>query len=137
MRLIRKKLNIISSLMVILMFLMFVPFHTTFAAMISTEETDTSLKAQEHRESLKALLLRDDIKNAFSSMGVNPVEAKERFDSLTDSEVIELSENIHDLPAAGSAVGVIVGALLIVFLVLLFTDIMGYTDVFPFVKSQK
>jgi len=26
---------------------------------------------------------------------------------------------------------------LIVFLVLLLTDILGYTDVFPFVKSQK
>ena len=137
MRFIRIKLNIISSLTAILMLLMIVPFHITFAAMISTEETDTSLKAQEHRESLKALFLRDDIKNAFISLGINPIEAKERIDSLTDSEVIKLSENINDLPAAGSAVGAIVGALLIVFLVLLFTDIMGYTDVFPFVKSQK
>jgi hypothetical protein len=34
---------------------------------------------------------------------------------------------------AGSGV---VGALLLVFLVLLFTDIMGWTDVYPFVNKK-
>jgi hypothetical protein len=40
------------------------------------------------------------------------------------------------LPAGGDGLGILVGAALIVFLVLLFTDIAGYTDVFPFVKHQ-
>jgi len=35
------------------------------------------------------------------------------------------------MPAGGS----FVGAVVLVFLVLLFTDIMGWTDVYPFVKK--
>jgi hypothetical protein len=48
-----------------------------------------------------------------------------------------VAEQLERLPAGGSAVGVIIGAALIVFLVLLATDILGYTDVFPFVKKHK
>ncbi len=38
------------------------------------------------------------------------------------------------LPAGGSAVGAIVGAGLVIFIVLLITDILGYTNVFTFVR---
>ena len=39
-------------------------------------------------------------------------------------------------PSTGEgAVGVIVGAALIIFLVLLITDLLGLTDVYPFVKK--
>ena len=48
-----------------------------------------------------------------------------------------MADQIERLPAGGSAIGVIIGAALIVFLVLLATDILGYTDVFPFVKKHK
>jgi hypothetical protein len=36
------------------------------------------------------------------------------------------------LPAGGGALGTIVGAALIIFIVLLLTDIFGFTDVFSF-----
>ena len=58
-------------------------------------------------------------------------------DSLSDSEAIAVADRIERLPEGGNAIGVIVGAALIVFLVLLLTDILGYTDIFPFVKKQK
>ena len=38
------------------------------------------------------------------------------------------------MPAGGSALGTIAVVSLIAFLVLLFTDIMGYTDIFPFTR---
>jgi hypothetical protein len=34
-------------------------------------------------------------------------------------------------------VGIIVGAILLVFFVLLITDLLGLTDVFPFVKKHR
>ena len=137
MTLLRKRLSFFSVLTVTLMLLMTVPVQSIFAAMIPTEAVDTALKAEESRKLLKMLVSRDDVQQALVSNGIEPSEAKARIDSLTDSEVIRIAENIDELPAGGSAIGVIVGAILIVFLVLLFTDIMGYTDVFPFVKSQK
>jgi hypothetical protein len=40
-----------------------------------------------------------------------------------------------EMPAGGGAFGIIIGAALFVFIVLLITDMAGATDVFPFVKK--
>jgi hypothetical protein len=44
---------------------------------------------------------------------------------------------MDQLPAGGDGIGTIVGAAVLVFLILLITDILGFTHVFPFVKSQR
>jgi hypothetical protein len=62
-------------------------------------------------------------------------EAKARINSLTESEIVSLADQIETAPAGGGAVGIIVGAAVLAFIVLLITDILGYTDVFPFVKK--
>jgi len=41
------------------------------------------------------------------------------------------------MPAGGNVVGIVVGAILFVFLVLLLTDLLGLTDVFPFIKKKR
>jgi hypothetical protein len=41
------------------------------------------------------------------------------------------------LPAGGSAVGAIVGAAVLIFVILLITDILGFTNVFSFVNPQR
>jgi hypothetical protein len=41
------------------------------------------------------------------------------------------------MPAGGDGIGAVVVAILIVFLVLLITDLAGLTDVFPFVKKHR
>ena len=58
--------------------------------------------------------------------------------NLTDGswDIDEPEEAFYRKYLGGSALGVIVGALLIVFIVLLITDILGYTDIFPFVKKH-
>jgi hypothetical protein len=137
MKIIRKKISYISLFMATIMLFIAIPYQPLLAAMVTTEETFNQIKAQDARDNLKTLLSRNDIKNALISQGIDPDEAKARIDSLSDSEVIEVSDKIERLPAGGGALGALIGAALIVFLVLLITDILGYTDVFPFVKSQK
>jgi hypothetical protein len=44
---------------------------------------------------------------------------------------------MEELPASGDGVGVIVSAAVLIFLVLLITDIVGLTHVFPFVNPQR
>jgi hypothetical protein len=105
--------------------------------MVPTEATICQIKARDARDYLKTLISKNDIKKSLISQGIDPDEAKARVDSLSDSEVIEVADKIEQLPAGGGAFGALIGAALIVFLVLLLTDILGYTDVFPFVKSQK
>ena len=137
MGIIRNKARFVSILMASLMFLIAVPYQPIFAAMVATDITLESERAQQSREDLKQLTAREDIEKYLTAQGLDPVEIRSRIDSLTDAEVIAVADQIEQLPAGGDAIGVIVGAALIVFLVLLITDIMGYTDVFPFVKAQK
>ena len=137
MKSIRKRISFTSLFMATIMLLIAIPYQPLLAAMVPTEATIYQFKAQDARDHLKTLISRNDIKNALISQGIDPDEAKARVDSLSDSEVIEVADKIEQLPAGGGVFGAIIGAALIVFLVLLLTDILGYTDVFPFVKSHK
>ena len=137
MKFIRKKISFISLFMATMMLLIAVPYQPLLAAMVPTEATIYQIKAQDARDHLKTLISKNDIKKSLISQGIDPMEAKARVDSLSDSEVIEVADKIEQLPAGGGAFGAVIAASVIVFLVLLITDILGYTDVFPFVKSQK
>jgi hypothetical protein len=66
--------------------------------------------------------------------GVDAAEAKARVDAMTDAEVVEVAARLDHLPAGGSAVGAVIGAIVLIFLVLLITDLLGLTNVFPFVR---
>jgi hypothetical protein len=137
MKFIRRKIIFASLVMVAVTLLIAVPYQPLLAAMVPTEVTIDDNKAEKARDYLKSLISRSDIRKSLISRGIDPEEAKMRVESLTDSEAEAIADQIEQLPAGGSAIGVIVGAALFIFLVLLATDILGYTDVFPFVKKRK
>lgn len=118
------------------MLLLSLPQKAAFAGMIGTETVLDATRGQEARDYLNRILAREDVQASLVAQGIDPLEAKARVDSLSDAEVVSLADQIEELPAGGSALGIIVGTLLIVFIVLLITDILGYTDVFPFVKKH-
>ena len=89
------------------------------------------------KERIIGFLDRGDVRAQLESMGVNPADAKARIASLTDDEAAQLAAKIDNLPAGGDAAGALIGALLIIFIVLLITDILGVTHVFPFTKPIK
>ncbi|HUV78733.1 MAG TPA: PA2779 family protein [Desulfobacterales bacterium] len=126
----------VSCFVTITMLLMSMPLQTLQASMIGTETVLILSKAQNMRENLHKFLERKDVQGMMTAQGVSPIEAKARVDCLSDAEVMEIADKMDQLPSGGDGIGAIVGAVLIIFLVLLFTDIMGYTDVFPFVKHS-
>ena len=136
MRMIRQAAKPVSILMTICMLMVIVPYKSSSAAMIGTETALDMSRGLEARNYLKGIIAREDVQTALIAQGINPLEAKARIDSLSDAEAIDLADQIEQQAAGGSALGVIVGALLIVFIVLLITDILGYTDIFPFVKKH-
>lgn len=99
------------------------------AGIVSSE----ALVAGTQQERLASLLQRSDVRARLQAYGVDPVQAQERVAALSDEEAARLAAQIDELPAGGDALGVA----LIVFLVLLFTDIMGYTKIFPFTRSMR
>ncbi|WP_258868015.1 PA2779 family protein [Alkalilimnicola ehrlichii] len=100
------------------------------ASLIGTGEVLAAERQVEQRAKLEDLLAREDVREQLEKMGVDPAFAAERVQALTAEEVDLLVAQLEALPAGGNG---IIGAALIVFLVLLITDIMGYTEVFPFV----
>jgi len=126
----------VSILLTICMLLLSLPHKSAFAGMIETETVLDATRSQEARDFLNRILAREDVRASLVAQGIDSLEAKARVDSLSDAEAVSLADQIEELPAGGSALGILVGALLIVFIVLLITDILGYTDVFPFVKKH-
>ncbi|MEW6687992.1 MAG: PA2779 family protein [Pseudomonadota bacterium] len=93
-----------------------------------------AIAASVERDRIGATLARADVRARLEAMGVKPADVQARVDSLSDDEVADLAARIDALPAGGDG---LVGAIVLVFLVLLLTDIMGVTKVFPFTRSIK
>ena len=96
------------------------------AAVVTTE----SLAAPAPRVGFSA---RDTLVGELVGLGVDPLEAQRRVDALSPDEIAAVQGRLDQLPAGGF-IGEIVAAILIVFLVLLITDIAGLTNVFPWVN---
>ena len=111
--------------------------HQAVAALVGTERVFDAERVQNARELIHGLMAREDIQAALVREGIDPGEAQARAESLSDAEAVRLAGAIESLPAGGSAVGIIVLSILFVFILLLITDILGYTDVFPFVKKHR
>jgi uncharacterized protein DUF6627 len=86
------------------------------------------------QERIMKVVERAEVRAQLQAYGVDPAQLKARVAALTDEEAAELAARIDSLPAGGID---ILGAILLVFLVLLLTDILGYTKVFPFTKPIK
>ena len=106
------------------------------AGLIGTEDVINTLKGETSRSRITAFLERQDVQESFLKKGIDPIQAKKRVDSLTDQEVSQICKVLDQLPAGGDGVGTVVGAIVLIFLILLLTDILGFTHVFPFVRHK-
>ena len=97
------------------------------AAMVSSE---AAIAASTARAKIASILRRDDLAAQLRARGVNPLDVEARLAVLTDDEAAQLAARIDRLPAGGE----IIEALVLVFLILLLTDILGFTKVFPFTR---
>jgi hypothetical protein len=107
---------------------------TANAGMVSTDALAQQQTVEDARSRIQAALDRDDVRAQLLALGVDPADAQARVAALTDAEAQQLAAEMDQLPAGGASV---IGAAVFVFLVLLFTDIMGWTNVFPFVNSVR
>lgn len=89
------------------------------------------------KERIIGLLERSDVRAQLATLGVNPADAKARVAALTDDEAAQLAARMDSMPAGGDGIGAVLGVAVLIFLVLLLTDILGFTHVFPFTKPIK
>jgi hypothetical protein len=109
------------------------PMQAAYAGMIGVDQIAQSEQLQNQRDRIKSFLDREDVVKAMQAKGLDASTAKSRVDALTDQEVQQVAGKIDTLPAGGD----ILGILFTVFIVLLLTDILGVTKVFPFTRSVR
>jgi len=110
--------------MTILMLLISVPYQSALAALVQTETVLDLNRGQAARDTVKQLLAREDVRTALMAQGIDPMEAQARIDSLADYEVVQLADQLEQLPAGGDGFGLIIGVLVIVILVLVIIRLM-------------
>lgn len=99
-------------------------------SLITTEEA-TAVPVQ-HR--VGELLARADVREALAARGVDAAQVEARVAALTDAEARQIAEQLDRLPAGASDV---IGVLFAIFIILLITDILGLTKIFPFTRPVK
>lgn len=107
------------------------------AEMIDTATIVTIAKQENDRARVMAFLDRQDVQLAMEQQGVVADEARQRVAALSDSEIMQIARAMDQLPAGGDGIGVVIGAAVLIFVILLITDIAGLTHVFSFVNHRR
>jgi hypothetical protein len=103
---------------------------TASTQLLSAEQVQQA--AQPGRALLEQTLQRADVVAALEARGVSVQAARERVAALTDAEAAHVAAQIDAAPAGASDV---LGVIVFIFVLLLVTDILGFTKIFPFTRA--
>ncbi len=102
----------------------------TWAGVVSTGQM-LQQQAGIDRSSLVSALERDEVRQRLIELGVDPEQAKLRIAALDDEQVGEIQAHLDALPAAAGVLEAVVAVLV----VLVILDLVGVTNIFPFIHS--
>jgi hypothetical protein len=128
----------IALIMALVLLISTLPQGVAQAALITTDQVigdqapDNGV--QHERRKVDAFLQRQDVRDQMVAFGVDPAEAEARVASLSDHEIRQIAGQIDRLPAGQGVIVALIGAAVFIFLVLLITDLLGLTHIFPFVR---
>lgn len=100
--------------------------------LISTQSVLAADRTGADRERINEILARADVQEQLLKQGVDLDEVDARVAALSDAEAQQMAEQLEMMPAGAG--GGVIGALFAVFIILLITDILGLTDVYPFTR---
>ena len=103
------------------------------AGIVSSEQSFAAQTQSDARDKVNAVLAREDVRAGLAERGLSAGLAQDRVKAMTDEEVATLAGRIDQAPAGGD----ILGILFTVFIILLVTDILGLTKVYPFTRSVR
>jgi len=121
------------SMMILVMVGLNIQIPTAQAAIVDTHALIQAQTHQQERDKIVAFLDRAEVQQQLQNHGVMMQDAVARVASMSDAEVTLLSGNIDQLPAGADPFGTLIGAAVYIFIILLITDILGFTNVYSFV----
>jgi hypothetical protein len=114
--------------------LVLMPVMNAQAALLGTDTLLTGTATPQSIDGLQQLLARDEAQQQLLALGLSPDQVRERVASLSDSELARINQGIDTLNAGGDSV---LGVLLVIFIVFVITDVLGATNIFPFIHPIK
>lgn len=110
------------------------PVNVAQGAMVTTDQVLVESQAESDRARVLAFLAREDVRQQIEALGVDPDEAARRVQSLSDTEIAKIVDQMDQEPAGQGIVVILVATILIIFLIFIITDLVGATNVFPFIN---
>lgn len=129
MQLLQRPLALILSMLLIIM-----PMAPLQAAIIGNETIINQAPSALTRDHMQALLGQESARQQLQAWGVSPELITARINRLTDAELARINQEADTLKAGGTNV---LGILLIIFIVFVITDVIGATNIFPFIHPVK
>ena len=120
----RRTMSLFLSLLMLL-----ASFSQVQAAIISNNQVIDNIEQTNNKEALLQTIHRIDVQEQLLSMGVNTADIENRINNMTQEEIAQLNQQFDELPAGGSVLGVV----LLIFIIFVITDVIGATDIFPFI----
>lgn len=103
------------------------------AAIVSNSQVIYQVQQANDKAALLQTIRSVDVQQQLLGMGVTTAEIESRVNQMTQEEIAQLNQQINELPAGGGVLGVIA----LVFIVFVITDVIGATDIFPFIHPVK
>ena len=109
------------------------PISQAQAAIIANAQLIDQVQQANDKDALLQTINRVDVQEQLLGMGVSTAELENRVNQMTQQEMVQLNQQINELPAGGDALGIIV----LIFIIFVITDVIGATDIFPFIHPVK
>lgn len=113
--------------------LLLLPLTQAQAAIVTNGQLLQELQQVNDKESILQSINRADVQEQLSDMGVSTAELEERINQMTGEEIAQLNQQLNELPAGSGVLGIIV----LVFVIFVITDVIGATNIFPFIHPVK
>ncbi|MDP5135352.1 PA2779 family protein [Rheinheimera baltica] len=99
------------------------------AGVLSSDQVVAQQQQHYSQQQVLAFVDSAEVQQKLIELGVSPENAKQRIASMTTAELDALNNQLNDMPAGG-----IVGTIITVLVVVAVLDLMGITDVYPFIR---
>ena len=99
------------------------------AGVYSSEQVIANQQFNFNKQQVLSYVDSAEVQNKLIELGVSPADAKQRIANMTAEELNALNSQMNEMPAGG-----IVGVVVTVLVVVVVTDLMGLTDVYPFIN---
>lgn len=99
------------------------------AGVVSSEKMLASQQHHYNKQQVLSFLDTAEVQQKLVQLGVSQQDAEQRIANMTDAELAALNSQLHEMPAGG-----VVGTIVTVLVVVAVLDLMGLTDVYPFIR---